>query len=112
LANGKHIGTNGGASTAQAGEDGIGGAIYNLGGTIRLVSCILSNNSALGGDGDFGSGAAGGVGRGGAVFNQGGRIYLDSVSVISNSVAGGLTFHQPFGPTVSNPGLGGALYTI
>src|SRR5262245_26405654 len=50
LADGWHQGTNGlhvGSEVDRTGEAAFGGAIYNAGGTLRLVSCILSNNAAL-----------------------------------------------------------------
>jgi hypothetical protein len=70
LADGRHVGTNG-TDSAHPGEDGAGGAIYNNGGTVRLLSCVLSNNSALAGDNGSqtpGVSARPGVGRGGAIF--------------------------------------------
>ena len=118
LADGRHTGTNGAnageSQPAQPGQDGLGGAIYNGGGTVRLVSCTLSNNSAVGGTGGaispyYLSPTAGGAGRGGAVFNDHGSILLSDVLVVSNSVLGGfIQLVSPWRGT-NGHGRGGAI---
>ena len=84
-----------------------GAAISNRGGVVRLLSCVVSNNTA-------GSATAppGNPVRGGALYNQAGVFSLVDTLVISNSVIGG---NVPFSfPPPSIPGgdaIGGALYS-
>ena len=59
-----------------------GSAIVNRG-VLRLLSCVLSNNS-VGSVSAIGSSA-----RGGAVYNQGGTVWLIDSLVVSNSAIGG-----------------------
>jgi len=115
LANGHHQGKDGvNASATQpatSGEPGIGGAIYNSGGNVQLVSCVLSNNQARGGMGGAGSqqlrySAPGADGRGGALFNGGGTMVLQNILAVGNAAAGG----QATIPAPSGDGLGGVLY--
>jgi hypothetical protein len=71
--------------------DGVGGAIYNSGGIVQLVSCVLTNNRARGGMAAT-SGAVcepGGDGRGGALFNASGTMVLQNTLAIGNLAAGG-----------------------
>ena len=127
LANGRHAGTNGAdagsvaGQPAQPGEDGTGGAIHNEGATVRLMSCVLSNNWALGGrDGQVHpenpTQAAAGAGHGGAVFSKNGQVVFQNVLAVGNSVVGGLTrsglSQLPNGPTLGGAlsAVGGAVY--
>jgi len=64
LANGSCLVTNGAGGTPAD-----GGAVYNNGGIVTLVSCILTNNSAQ-------SLIVGGLARGGAIFNDGGHVVI------------------------------------
>jgi hypothetical protein len=59
-----------------------GSAIVNRG-VLRLLSCVLSNNS-VGAVSAIGSSA-----RGGAVYNQGGTVWLINSLVVGNSAIGG-----------------------
>jgi hypothetical protein len=99
LANGTCLVTNN-----QADITADGGAIYNAGGYVTLVSCIVTNNNAL-------CRAAGGIARGGAIFTSGGTVSLFQTSV-SNSLAigGGLAAPQP-NPVYTNRAFGGAIYS-
>ncbi|HXJ75104.1 MAG TPA: immunoglobulin domain-containing protein, partial [Candidatus Dormibacteraeota bacterium] len=118
LINGRHVGTNGTAAPPQPGEDGLGGAILNQGGTVHLVSCVLSNNSSQGGRAAVppeptSPMAAAGMGRGGAIMNMGGTVYLDSVLAVSNSTVGGFASNPFFVPVAEcGPGFGGALGSV
>ncbi len=66
-------------------EPGDGGAINNKGGTVRLVSCMLSNHFAIGGSGNN----VGGEGRGGAIYNEGGTVELYGSVLATNYAMGG-----------------------
>ena len=123
LANGRHQGTNGTVVQTASGwsvtpaEDGLGGAILNNGGTVNLVSCILSNNAAAGGNGASGFNGIGGEivsstgsGRGGAIFSLGGIVRLHSVVAVSNSVVGG--FGAPTPNATNGHGQGGCLASV
>jgi hypothetical protein len=79
-----------------------GGAIFNDGGNIRVISCLLSNNAAVGYSGTSQGFAA----RGGAIYSEGGTIWLDRVFAIRNRAWGGSHFNGGNGGT----GLGGAVY--
>src|SRR6185436_13330328 len=95
LIDGRNIGANGAnadGGTAQAGQDAAAGAIYNNGGSIRLSSCILSNNAAIGGAGGNGGttlSGSGGYAYGGAIWSTAGVVRLDHVTAISNRAVGG-----------------------
>lgn len=77
LVNGRFAGALGG--TDQTGEPGIGGSIYNAGGTLQLIGCAWTNNQVIGGSGGppsnaFG-GAVGAVAYGGALFPRDGQVF-------------------------------------
>lgn len=81
-----------------------GGAIYNNGGMVTLVSCVLTNNSAQ-------ALVYAGMARGGAVFNNGGEVSFYGSSVSNNAVVGGIQSVSI--DTVINGGLGfgGAIFS-
>ncbi|HMP84605.1 MAG TPA: choice-of-anchor Q domain-containing protein, partial [Verrucomicrobiota bacterium] len=120
FANGRHVGQNGanaGAQPAQPGFPGEGGAILNNEGTVRLVSCLLTNNSVMGGMGGlrgfpYPDDGIGGEGRGGAILNRGGTVLLQSVNMVSNTASGAPgvpdTAFTPIG--TAGDGFGGAIY--
>ncbi len=56
-----------------------GGAIYNDGGNITMVSCLLTNNSA--------TALGNSVAQGGAIFNQNGTVSLFNSLFFNNSAA-------------------------
>jgi len=87
------------------GTNADGGAIYNNGGTVNLISCTLSNNSAQ-------ALVGGGLARGGAIFNRGGQVYLGSSLTISNYLMGGLYAPGTFSGAYDVGGtcFGGAIY--
>jgi hypothetical protein len=100
VANGYCVVTNGPPGTLAD-----GGAIYNDGGTLTLVSCSLTYNAAQ-------SLMCGGVARGGAIFNNGGTVSLYQSVIANNEALGG----GPNNRTATNSmesigtGLGGAIY--
>lgn len=122
LANGRHIGKNGADALGnfrgpENGFPGEGGAVLNNGGTVILVSSILTNNFVVGGMGGmgntwFGSGTAG-EGRGGAICNRGGALLLYSVTVCSNLTVGGpgIPHISTIPPDLAGLALGGAVYS-
>jgi hypothetical protein len=118
LADGWAQGTNGvagGVGSGLVGADSFGGAIHNAGGTLRLVSCILSNNVAKGGIGAVGtdnSTGRGGAASGGAIFcRDGGSAHIVSSLLVSNRALGGRGGEIVFQtiPGAGGTALGGAL---
>ena len=126
LANGRAVGTNGvdglnGAPT-EVGQDGFGGGILILGGTVALTGCALTNHSAQGGN----SGVdylyeeiwyrPGGTGYGAALCNLGGALSLTNCLLAANSALGG-TSTAPAqvsltgGPQQEGRRFGGAIYS-
>ncbi len=81
--------------TGGDGGWGLGGAIFNLYGTITLTNSTLAFNTARGGDGGGvanqpgGNGGNGGRGEGGAIFNLDGSVNLTYVTLASNTATGG-----------------------
>jgi hypothetical protein len=109
LADGRYIGTNGINKPVLDGEPAYGGAIYNQGGTVDLLSCVLSNNAALGGNGSMKSTNAG-VAQGGAVYNLAGALNVTNSSFLSNSVTGGHVDWMSAAGSLAGEGWGGAVY--
>lgn len=95
LANGRHAGADG--STNEPGKAGLGGAILNLGGTVELIGCTLTNNSVQGGNGGPWGGerydpmfhTLGGGGYGGAIYSSGGRLLATNCVFTGNAASGG-----------------------
>ena len=123
LANGSVLGVNGtDGSPPQVGGDGFGGGLLNLGGTVALTDCTLTNHSARGGNSGratsilpSGSYAAGGNGYGAALCNLGGALRLTNCFLAGNSSLGG-TSSPPGGPIAeglsqAGSALGGAVYS-
>jgi hypothetical protein len=98
LANGSYIVTSGSPGTPAD-----GGAIYNNGGSVNLVSCTLTNNNAQ-------SLIYGGLARGGAIFNNGGNVSLNQSSISNNAVIGGGPNNPSEILATIGTGLGGAIY--
>ena len=75
------------------GGAGMGGAIFNRGGTITIENSTLTDNAALGGDGaDSAAGQApsgAGGGLGGAIFNLNGVVTLKNDKITGNDVRSG-----------------------
>jgi hypothetical protein len=102
LANGSCIVTNGAAGTQAD-----GGAIYNDGGIVSLVTCTLTNNSAQS------LVISNGLARGGAIYNNGGSVSLFGSSLSNNEVVGGVYYGGAlidYSITVGGFGLGGAIF--
>lgn len=91
-----------GSEAGQAGGEGLGGAVLNLGGTIELYATTLENNAAIGGQG--GPGASGGRGRGGAIFSDGGSVLIVNTTISGNTAQSGVG-------TTSPSSFGGGVYT-
>ena len=127
MINGRCVGTNGAdagpvvGQFAQPGESVGGAAVRNNGGTVRLVSCVLSNHSVAGGNGGTYNGGpnssvagagAGGSASGGAILNSDGAVYLLNSTFVTNSTAGGLAGASiPTTPT-NGTSLGGAVASL
>lgn len=111
FANGRHTGE-AGVVVEQVpipGSPGEGGAFFCDRGTIKLTSCILSNNTASGGKAAP-EGAAG-PGRGGAIFVRDGSVWIHNSMVLSNTAEGGVMHSfEPFASPASGDALGGAVY--
>jgi hypothetical protein len=125
LANGRFVGANGADGTPtppQAGQDGFGGGILNLGGTVALTDCALTNHSAQGGSSgkDFSDPipvyVAGGTGYGAALCNLGGALSLTNCLLAANSALGGTSTPPDLvsfaiDAQQEGPGFGGAIYS-
>jgi hypothetical protein len=85
-----------------------GGAIYNDGGFVTLVSCTLTNNNAQSISPTMPFEPMG-LARGGAVFNNGGTLTLETCSVSDNAVVGGVPDYTHLRP-VGGQGFGGAIF--
>jgi hypothetical protein len=86
-------GGQGGQSSASnnvggGGGAGMGGAIFNMFGTLTLTNSTLSGNAAQGGNGGA-KGGVGGSGYGGALFNLDGNTTLTYVTIANNSAGSG-----------------------
>ena len=128
LAEGFYVGAAGAnTSPPQPGYDGFGAGILNLGGTVALTGCALTNHCVQGGaagsdparSGSWGYYAPGGNAFGAALCNLGGTLNLTNCVLAGNSAWGGtssypknvysllLVANEPIGGL----GLGGAIYT-
>ncbi|MBX9628391.1 MAG: putative Ig domain-containing protein [Gemmataceae bacterium] len=87
--------------TGAAGADGRGGAILNLGGTVRVFGSTLDFNRAAGGPAGP---QGGGSGLGGAIATVGGSVTVVGSGLTNNTAQGGA------GTTAPGSGLGGAVY--
>jgi len=100
-----------GRSAGGGGGAGLGGAIFNIGGTVSIHNSTLSANSALGGAG--GEGAVRGTsfrgqsgsGLGGAIFNRNG-----SVTIVQTTIADNLARAGDFGD--GSESAGGGIYQL
>jgi hypothetical protein len=73
---------------AGGGGAGMGGAIFNRGGTVTLINDTLTRNNALGGLGGAGIANAG-KGLGGAIFSVNGKLTVDDSTLSGNTVFNG-----------------------
>jgi len=95
FADGFQAGANGANGSPPAnGGDGAGGAILNLGGSVSLTNCVMTNCLVRGGDAGLDTvtnapRASGGRGLGGAICNRGGQLTLQSCLITDNTAAGG-----------------------
>jgi hypothetical protein len=86
------------------GGAGLGGAIFNYFGTVKLENVFLVQNSAVGGAGQSINGVGAGSGVGGGIFNYDGTVSLKHVTAARNVVGTDVP--------ANNPGIatGGAIY--
>jgi hypothetical protein len=78
------------ACGAGGGGAGLGGAIFNDGGTVTITNSTLSGNTAQGGLAGTGeTGAAKGQGLGGAIFNHNGSLTLTNSTLSGNTAQAG-----------------------
>jgi hypothetical protein len=104
LAHGSHQGASGQdggeLESGESGKPGLGGAIFNDGGTLIAVDVIFTTNLVTGGEGGRGangqffgtdgrSGGRGGAATGGAILNRSGTLLLTNCTFISNQALGG-----------------------
>ena len=89
-----------GGGSFLGGGAGMGGAIFNEGGTVTLLNCTITDNTAGGGasSGPFGA-VSNGQALGGGIFNLNGSLSIRFSTLGNNSLAG-------------TAGDGGALYTL
>lgn len=108
-------GFGGGAGFAHQGAfggggAGMGGAIFNHGGSLTLINCTLTANGAIGGASGFGGmpnlEGAGGSALGGAVFNLNGVVNVRFSTFYANSVTAGS------GTLGTGAQAGGAIYSL
>lgn len=96
LANGRHLGTNGVPTPdrSKPAGHGFGGAIYASNSTVRLMQCVLTNNTAVGGpgrdeeeltEGEYQAGSA----FGGSIFGDRSTLELHETSILSSTVVPG-----------------------
>jgi hypothetical protein len=83
---------------------GMGGAIFNHGGTLGLLNSTLTQNTATGGGGGVTEGGASGFG--GAIFNLNGAVTTEFSTLAANTVAPG------YSPGTANSAAGGAVYSV
>jgi hypothetical protein len=98
--------TSGFGGSARGGGAGMGGAIFNHGGTLSILNSTLTANSATGGTtaNIYGGGASG---LGGAVFNLNGTVTIAWSTLAGNTVATGTNANVP-----PNAAAGGAIYSL
>ena len=75
----------GSAGTGSGGGAGLGGAVFNMQGTLNLVNTTLTANSVAGGAG--GTGASAGQGLGGGIFNLNGDVTLSYSTIARNTAS-------------------------
>jgi len=112
LAKGYAMGSNGMADPPVTnGQPGMGGAIFNNGGTVALTSCNVVSNNATGG---AGSNSGGGDGLGGAIYNLAGTLAITNCSFIINGATGGAGNggSYPSGGNNGGDAFGGAIYSL
>src|SRR5262249_62192889 len=79
-----------GTASAGGGGAGMGGAIFNLGGTVMIANTTITGNLARGGElSNYTAGAGSGDGLGGGLFNLNGEVTLTHVTLVANQVAPG-----------------------
>ncbi len=85
------------------GGAGLGGALYNLGGSVSVVNSTFGFNQAKGGQAGIGGNfSATGLGLGGAIFSQNGFVRVDNSTLAKNSASqGGAIFAVADGASAS-----------
>ncbi len=117
LANGRYVGTNGASGGAPGpGQDAFGAGILNLGATVALTDCALTDHSSQGGSAGSGPAfdspsLAGGNGFGAALCNLGGTMGLTNCLLAGNMALGGAGSPDSVGLAPGGRGLGAAIYS-
>jgi hypothetical protein len=91
------------------GGAGMGGAIFNQGGSVTIVNSTITGNTAVGGFAE--NGAQAGAGFGGGIFNLNGGVSLHQVTIARNTVAAGAT-GSVIAVGEANVADGGAIYSL
>ena len=107
------VGVDGGGATS--GGNGAGAGILNLGGTLILTDCTLTNHVAQGGmagggDPEIYDMPNGGDGLGGAIYSAGGVVNLTNCILVANAAVGGLGDIPSLWTTGGGTAAGGAVY--
>ena len=84
---GTSYGGGGGAYSGGGGGAGLGGAIFNLAGTVTITNSTISGNTTVAGLG--GSGAGNGTTSGGGLFNLNGGVTILNSTIAGNTAANG-----------------------
>lgn len=120
LADGAVVGTNGpNTNPSLPGGDASGAGFLNLGGTLILTSCTLTNHSVQGGSAGSISGLPnsantgnGGKALGAAICSFGGTVNLTNCILIASAAKGGDASAYPYSQlTYSGQAWGGAIYS-
>src|SRR5262249_36986077 len=91
------------ATGSAPGSDGLGGGVFNAGGSLALVNSSVGGNLARGQDAV--SGGSAGSGLGAAIYNSdGASLTIDGGHIDENNAIGG------FGGSLGGNALGGAIY--
>jgi hypothetical protein len=119
LANGLAAGSNGVAGPPVTdSQPGMGGAIFNNGGTVALTGCTVVSNNAVGGAGYINSSfdqqfsSLGGVGLGGAIYNLAGSLFVTNCSFSTDAATGGSGGHNFGIGSIGGDACGGAIYSL
>ncbi|MCE9560483.1 MAG: hypothetical protein K8U57_00370 [Planctomycetes bacterium] len=106
----------GGLSGEGGGGAGMGGAIFNLAGSVTITNSTLTGNTAQGGSGISLQGPmqpfAGGSGFGGAVFNLNGSLTVQDSTLAANSVVIGANRTSGPMPFPIAKAAGGGIYNL
>lgn len=80
IAGGFGGGSGNGSGTSGGGGAGMGGAVFNLGGSVSILNCTISGNTAKAGDGGLNDAQ----GLGGGIFNLNGTLVINNSTLTLN----------------------------